>query len=180
MYQALFPTFQDSHGNDAKATHKTNFHSEFVVALNMTDCSKIQSQWLLDHLSCYFWSLPKAFFTSVLIEIACLHVSTMARHMTFNTTVQYCNGSRVTSCNTVVSRKRAHGRCTLHWAQNGGWADIRGSNIHRRRKMLKVGVGGLRYNRMKILWPRPLSLKDHCGKSFWMKKWMVSRLEQTL
>ena len=26
---------------------------------------------------------------------------------------------------TVDWRKRAHGRCTLHWAQTGGWADIR-------------------------------------------------------
>ena len=26
---------------------------------------------------------------------------------------------------TVGSRKRAHGRCTLRWAQTGGWADIR-------------------------------------------------------
>ena len=26
---------------------------------------------------------------------------------------------------TIPSRKSAHGRCTLHWAQAGGWADIR-------------------------------------------------------
>ena len=25
---------------------------------------------------------------------------------------------------TVPSRKRANGRCTLHWAKIGGWADI--------------------------------------------------------
>ena len=25
----------------------------------------------------------------------------------------------------VPSRKSAHGRYTLHWAQTGGWADIR-------------------------------------------------------
>ena len=30
---------------------------------------------------------------------------------------------------TVPSRKRAHGRCTLHWAKIGGWADIRGISI---------------------------------------------------
>ena len=35
----------------------------------------------------------------------------------------------ITSNTTVVSRKRAHGRCTLHKAQTGGWADIRGINI---------------------------------------------------
>ena len=26
---------------------------------------------------------------------------------------------------TVPSRKSAHGRCILHWAQTGRWADIR-------------------------------------------------------
>ena len=26
---------------------------------------------------------------------------------------------------TIPSRKIAHGRCTLHWAQTGRWADIR-------------------------------------------------------
>ena len=30
---------------------------------------------------------------------------------------------------TVPSRKRAHGRCTLHWSKIGGWADIRGISI---------------------------------------------------
>ena len=30
---------------------------------------------------------------------------------------------------TVVSRKRANGRCTLHCAQTGGWADIQAINI---------------------------------------------------
>ena len=30
---------------------------------------------------------------------------------------------------TVGSRKRAHGRCTLHWAQTGGWADIRVASL---------------------------------------------------
>ena len=30
---------------------------------------------------------------------------------------------------TIVSRKRAHGQCTLLWAQTGGWADIRAINI---------------------------------------------------
>ena len=30
---------------------------------------------------------------------------------------------------TVPSRKRAHGQCTLHWAEIGGWADIQGISI---------------------------------------------------
>ena len=30
---------------------------------------------------------------------------------------------------TVPSRKRAHGRCILHWAKIGGWADIRGNSV---------------------------------------------------
>ena len=30
---------------------------------------------------------------------------------------------------TVPSRKRAHGRCTLHRDKIGGWADIRGISI---------------------------------------------------
>ena len=35
---------------------------------------------------------------------------------------------------TVPSRKRAHGRCTLHWIKIGGWADIRGISIAFRRE----------------------------------------------
>ena len=31
---------------------------------------------------------------------------------------------------TVPSRKRAHGRCTLHWAKIGGWADFEVSVSH--------------------------------------------------
>ena len=30
---------------------------------------------------------------------------------------------------TVPSRKRAHGRCTLHWTKIGGWTNIRGISI---------------------------------------------------
>ena len=30
-----------------------------------------------------------------------------------------------TGCNTIPSRKRAHGWCTLHWAKTGGWGGIR-------------------------------------------------------
>ena len=34
-----------------------------------------------------------------------------------------------------TSRKRAYGRCTLHWAKIGGWADIQGiSNPFRRER----------------------------------------------
>ena len=36
--------------------------------------------------------------------------------------------------NTVPSRKRAHGRGTLHWAKIGGWANIRGISIAFRRE----------------------------------------------
>ena len=30
---------------------------------------------------------------------------------------------------TVPSQNRAHGRCTLHWTQTGGWADIRDTTV---------------------------------------------------
>ena len=39
---------------------------------------------------------------------------------------------RLINYNTVPSRKRAHGRCTLHWT--GGWADIRSITVTVRRK----------------------------------------------
>ena len=44
---------------------------------------------------------------------------------------------------TVGSRKRAHGRCTLHWAQTGGWAaDIRvASLLHFNAKERPVFLG---------------------------------------
>ena len=40
----------------------------------------------------------------------------------------------IANVNTIPSRKRAHGRCTLHWAKTGGWADIRGIRIALRRE----------------------------------------------
>ena len=35
---------------------------------------------------------------------------------------------------TVPSQKRAHGRCTLHWAKIWGWANIRGISIAFKRE----------------------------------------------
>ena len=39
------------------------------------------------------------------------------------------NEQKYGSGHTVPPRKRGHGRCTLHWAKTGTWADIPGINI---------------------------------------------------
>ena len=39
----------------------------------------------------------------------------------------------------IVLQRRAHGRCTLPWAQTGGWADILSINIVYYHKCSKQG-----------------------------------------
>ena len=51
--------------------------------------------------------------------------ATCTKPLSFNGYLIMCN----IIYNTIVSRKSAHGRCTLPWAQTGGWANIRAINI---------------------------------------------------
>ena len=59
------------------------------------------------------------FSDKILVDHSYVPLATITMSYSFDIKISY----RMVKSNTEVLRKRAHGRCTLRWAQTGGWAN---------------------------------------------------------
>ena len=97
--------------------------------------TKLSKRWifhLLYTVSCEYF-VVKVFSDNLAYYVNIKHSKTYAHF--YGNVVQGQSHKVLYTCTcTVPLQKRAHGRCTLHWAKIGGWTNIRGISIAFRRK----------------------------------------------